>query len=115
LLIAMTVGIGALWLWASWHLPHPADVSIRTLLPGAILFGVGASALHIATVLWYGHRIEHRSELYGSLGTAVGSLAWLYLLGRLSISSAVVNASLWRRRHVPAGAEGPGRVDSVSG
>jgi uncharacterized BrkB/YihY/UPF0761 family membrane protein len=98
LLIMMIVVVVAVWLAASWKLPHPPEVSLTDLLPGAIVFGIGGEALHLVTVLWYGHKIEHSSELYGGLGAAVGLLAWLYLLGRLAIASAVVNATLWRRK-----------------
>ena len=90
---------GVAWLAASRALPHPADVPTRALVPGAIVFALGTEVLHILTVVWYANRLEHRSELYGGLGAAVVLLAWLYLLGRLMIASAVVNASLWRRSH----------------
>ena len=96
---------GAVWLAASRALPHPADVPIRALIPGAIVFALGTEVLHVLTVVWYANRLEHRSELYGGLGAAVVLLAWLYLLGRLAITSAVVNASLWRRAH-PADGDG---------
>jgi len=97
---------GLVWLAASWALPHPTDVPIRALVPGAIIFALGTEVLHLLTVVWYANRLEHRSELYGGLGAAVVLLAWLYLLGRLTIASAVVNASLWRRAH-PARGGGP--------
>ena len=71
------------------------------------MFAIGAEVLHVITVVWYAKRLEHSSELYGGLGAAVVLLAWLYLLGRLTISSAVVNASLWRRSH-PVSEDGPG-------
>ena len=96
-LILMVVFIGVVWLAASWKLPHPPEVPLTALIPGAVMVAVGAEALHLVTVLWFAHKIEHSSELYGGLGIAVGLLAWLYLLGRLAIASAVVNATLWRR------------------
>jgi uncharacterized BrkB/YihY/UPF0761 family membrane protein len=99
LLVLMIALIAAIWLVASWKLPHPAEASIVDLVPGTIVFAVGAELLHLVTVLWYGHKLEHSSELYGGLGAAVGLLAWLYLLGRLAMTSAIVNATLWRRKH----------------
>jgi membrane protein len=101
LLLLMVVFVGAVWLAASWKLPHPPEVPLTALVPGAILVAMGAEVLHVVTVLWYAHKIEHSSELYGSLGIAVGLLAWLYLLGRLAIASAVLNATLWRRKNGP--------------
>jgi membrane protein len=101
LLLMMVVFLGVVWLAASWKLPHPPELPLTALIPGAVLVAVGAEVLHVVTVLWFAHKIEHSSELYGGLGIAVGLLAWLYLLGRLTIASAVVNATLWRRKHGP--------------
>jgi len=105
--LVLIVVYGVVWLAASRALPHPAGVPVRALVPGAILFALGTEVLHVLTVVWYANRLEHRSELYGGLGAAVVLLAWLYLLGRLTIASAVVNASLWRRSH-PVPDDGPG-------
>jgi uncharacterized BrkB/YihY/UPF0761 family membrane protein len=106
LLLVLMLAVAAVWLLASWKLPHPPEVPLRAFVPGTILVAVGVEALHVATVLYYAGRIEHSSELYGGLGAAVGLLAWLYLVGRLAIGSAVVNASLWRRSH-PDAADAP--------
>lgn len=105
--LVLIVIYGVVWLVASRALPHPQEVPMRALLPGAIVFALGTEVLHILTVVWYANRLEHRSELYGGLGAAVVLLAWLYLLGRLAITSAVVNASLWRRAH-PVADDGHG-------
>jgi uncharacterized BrkB/YihY/UPF0761 family membrane protein len=107
LMFLLMLVVGAVWVFASWKLPHPTDVPVRALVPGAVVMAVGIEVLHIATVLYYANRITHSSELYGGLGAAVGLLAWLYLLGRLMIGSAVINASLWRRSH-PVPGDGPG-------
>ena len=105
--LVLMVIYGVVWLAASRALPHPSDVPMRALVPGAVVFALGTEVLHVLTVVWYANRLEHRSELYGGLGAAVVLLAWLYLLGRLAITSAVVNASLWRRSH-PAADDEPG-------
>jgi uncharacterized BrkB/YihY/UPF0761 family membrane protein len=108
LLLLLGAFVGGIWLVASWKLPHPAEIEVRELVPGAVLVAVGVEALHLLTVLWYSNKIAHSSELYGSLGAAVGLLAWLYLLGRLTIASVVLNATLWRRRHAgPVGSDDP--------
>ena len=103
LLLALAIGVGGVWLFASWKLPHPDDVPLQGLVPGALVFALGTGVMHFVTVLWYAHKVAHSTELYGALGAAVGLLAWLYILGRLTIASAVVNASLWRRKHGPGG------------
>ena len=86
--------------------PAPPRGAGEGARPRSIVFAIGTEVLHVLTVVWYAKRLEHSSELYGGLGAAVVLLAWLYLLGRLTISSAVVNASLWRRSH-PVPDDGP--------
>ena len=57
--------------------------------------------------------VESKSDTYGAIGTAVALLLWAYLLGRLVVGSAALNASLWRRqesRSVPSSSD---RVDTV--
>jgi uncharacterized BrkB/YihY/UPF0761 family membrane protein len=87
----------ALWFGISYLLPH-GDAPWTALLPGAALVGFGAMALHLITVFYVSYRISRSSALYGSLGAAIAILAWAYLVGRLVVSSAVLNASLYRER-----------------
>jgi len=88
---------GALWLAASTQLPH-ADADRRALLPGAAIVAVGIAVLHFATIYYFAPKLTRAPALYGSLGTAATLLAWLFLIARLMVSSAFVNATLWRRR-----------------
>lgn len=87
----------AVWFGVSYLLPH-GDAPWTALLPGAVMVGVGAMALHLITVFYVSYRISRSSALYGSLGAAIAILAWAYLVGRLVVSSAVLNASLYRER-----------------
>lgn len=86
-----------LWLAVSLVLPH-RDVEWTGLLPGAVLFGVGAQVLHLVTVVYLIGRIDRASDVYGSLGIAVVLLLWLYLLGRLVVAAPVLNATLAAQR-----------------
>jgi uncharacterized BrkB/YihY/UPF0761 family membrane protein len=95
--VATVVAFFAFWLLASSFLPH-GDAPWRALIPGAALFAVGVEGLHLLSVYFLGHRVQSASELYGSLGVAAAILAWLYLLGRLMVASAMLNATLWERR-----------------
>jgi uncharacterized BrkB/YihY/UPF0761 family membrane protein len=96
--IASVTVYGLLWLAASMALPHARDAGWRDLLPGALLLAAGAQVLHLVTVFYLAGRIESASELYGALGSASAVLLWLYLIGRLVVGSAVLNATLWERR-----------------
>jgi len=86
----------ALWLAVSVLLPH-ADAHWRALLPGALLFALGVGLMHFATVYWFAPKLAKEGALYGSLGTAAVLLLWLYILSRIVVASAFLNATRWRR------------------
>jgi uncharacterized BrkB/YihY/UPF0761 family membrane protein len=88
----------ALWVIVSWYLPNRAS-SWEELLPGAVLFGVGAFGLHAITIYWIAREIENKTNTYGAIGAALTLLLWAYLLGRVMAASAVLNMALWERRH----------------
>ena len=75
----------------------PRTCPLIALVPGALLFAVGAEVLHIATVVWFPHHLESKSDVYGTLGVSLALLLWAYLLGRLITLAAVLNAALWKR------------------
>ena len=93
----MAVVYFAIWLGASWLLPHAADAPWTAMIPGAVLFAVGIEAIHLFSVLWLSREITHASQTYGSLGVAVSLLGGLYLFGWLVVASAMLNASRWER------------------
>jgi uncharacterized BrkB/YihY/UPF0761 family membrane protein len=84
-------------LWIMNKLPH-RSASWRDLLPGAVLVAFGTEVIHIVVVLYLVPKLGHSSELYGALGTATVILLWLYLLARLVVAAAFLNAALWDHR-----------------
>jgi uncharacterized BrkB/YihY/UPF0761 family membrane protein len=94
-LIPMVIG-GALWVGISWILPH-GDARWTALLPGAGLVAVGMAVLHFATVYYFAPKLTRAPALCGSLGTSATLLAWLFVISRVSVSAAFLNATLWRR------------------
>jgi|SoiMethySBSTD1v2_1073268.scaffolds.fasta_scaffold144096_2 membrane protein len=95
-LAVYTVAPFVVWWFASTWLPH-RDCPLIALAPGALLFAIGMEALHIATVVWFPHHLESKSDVYGTLGVSLALLLWAYLLGRLITLAAVLNAALWTR------------------
>jgi uncharacterized BrkB/YihY/UPF0761 family membrane protein len=85
----------AVWLGVSMLLPHGA-APWTALIPGAMLVAVGAQVLHLGTTLFVAGRLEHASATYGAFGAAFTILVWLYLLSRILVSSAMLNAALWQ-------------------
>ena len=85
-------------LWIMDKLPHRGS-SWRDQLPGAVLVGVGTQLIHLAVVLYLAPKIGRSSELYGALGTATVLLLWLYLVARLIVAAAFLNAAVWEHHH----------------
>jgi uncharacterized BrkB/YihY/UPF0761 family membrane protein len=95
---AVLVAVQALvWLGISITLPHAA-ARWTDLIPGAVLFGVGLFVVHAFNLYMLEFVHKSRSNTYGSLGTATTILFSLYLVGRLVVSSAVLNSVLYTRR-----------------
>lgn len=86
-----------IWLVVSHLLPH-GDATWRDLAPGALLVAIGVQLIHLGTVLFIAGRIEHASETYGSLGVAFTLLVWLFVVSRVIVASAMLNAALAHKR-----------------
>ena len=88
---------GAIWLGLSRRLPG-RDRRMSTLLPGAVIVGVGFLAVNVVTqlvIVWLGNT---REDTYGALGLAATILFSLWLTSRVIVVSAVADAALWSRR-----------------
>jgi len=88
---------GAIWLGLSRRLPG-RDRRMSTLLPGAVVVGVGFLAVNVFTqllIVWLGNT---REDTYGALGLAATILFSLWLTSRVIVVSAVADAALWSRR-----------------
>jgi membrane protein len=98
LLVALVImGISfTAWWWVSWQLPH-SSVTARQLIPGAALVAVGTEVLYLLSTYWIGHLVARKSHTYGAIGTALAVLLWVYVLGRIIVASAGVNAALSQR------------------
>ncbi len=102
-----TAPLAAFWLWASLRLPH-RDAPWRALLPGAILVAIGFQVLHVLIVEFLVPKLEKSTTLYGSLGAMTTLLFFMYFVGRLVVTSPILNSSLHHelRTHGDAGLGG---------
>jgi membrane protein len=91
--IVAVVAFAAIWLALAWLLPH-GDADWKALIPGALLVALGVQVIHLGTVLFIAGRIERSSETYGSLGVAFTLLFWLFVVSRVIVASAMLNAAL---------------------
>ena len=87
----------AIWLGVSILLPH-GTAPWKALAPGALLVAVGMQVVHLGTVLFVADRVERASATYGSFGAALTILVWLYVVSRVIVGSAMLDAALWERR-----------------
>ncbi len=91
------VAVSVWWLLVSWRLPH-RDARRRDLVPGAIIMAAGLELIADVSTYLIAPRVESSQSTYGALGIAATLLFGLYLVSRLVVASAVVNATAQERR-----------------
>lgn len=95
--IVVAAGFTGLWLWVSMQLPH-RDAGWMDLLPGALTVGVGVGILQVGAAYLLGPYALEKQGTYGALGLAAALLLGLWVVGRLLVGGAEVNATLWERK-----------------
>lgn len=83
-----------------------ADVPWTSILPGAVLMGVGMRLLGLAASTYFAYRLDHSNDLYGALGLAVVMMLFLFLVARLFVVAQFLNATLHRRGEPLPSADG---------
>jgi uncharacterized BrkB/YihY/UPF0761 family membrane protein len=91
----------ALWLAVSSRLPHAAG-GWKHLVPGALLVGTGAQAVQQLATWFLAPKLASATQLYGLLGIVATALFGLYILARLIIAAATLNASVGEQRSAAA-------------
>jgi uncharacterized BrkB/YihY/UPF0761 family membrane protein len=91
------VPFAGVWLLISLRLPH-RDAPWTALIPGALLFGLGVQLLNIFAAYVLTPWALSKQGTYGALGLAAALLLSLFLISRLVVAAAVLNATLWERR-----------------
>ena len=86
-----------IWLAAGELFPH-GTATLADRLPGSLLYGIGTLGISLFNLLFIGWLIDERQDSYGALGAAAALLFSMYLTGRLIVASAVLSATMWRRR-----------------
>ena len=95
--IATAAGFAGIWLLVSLRLPH-RDAGWLDLAPGAGLFGVGLGITQILAAYLLAPYALAKQGTYGALGLAAALLFGLFIVGRLIVTAAEVNATLWERK-----------------
>ena len=76
-------------------------VTMRQVLPGALIVGAGTYLLTLAGGVYVQHVVARASSLYGSFATMVGLFAWIALLVQVFVYGTLVDVvrveRLWPR------------------
>ncbi len=92
--LALTLGLYiGVALFVPWVLLNGL-VSVRGLLPGALIFGVLNAIMRPFTDLWLPRSLEASALRYGSIGVAFTYLAWLYVIAWVFLAAAVLGSVL---------------------
>ncbi len=94
--LVLTLPYAGLWLLVSLQLPHRGS-DWKALVPGALLCGAGVEVLHVFTAYVLEPYAVAKEGTYGAMGAAAALLLGLFLLSRLVVAGAVLNATLWER------------------
>ncbi len=95
--IAVAAGFAGTWLLISLRLPH-RGVHWTALVPGALAFGLGLGVIQVFAIYLLAPYALAKQGTYGVLGIAAALLLGLFILGRLIVAAAEINATLWRRK-----------------
>lgn len=98
--ISLAVQMGLLLVTMAF-LPHRTR-SVWDLVPGAALFASCMLALQLVAQYYLPQRVASSSELYGSLGVALGILFYLWCIASLLVLVAFVNAVWFDRAGILA-------------
>ena len=106
--IAVAAGFAGVWLLISLRLPH-RGAHWTALVPGALAFGLGLGVIQLFAIYLLAPYALAQQGTYGVLGLAAALLLGLFVIGRLIVAAAEINATLWQREARKGHAEAPER------
>jgi YihY family inner membrane protein len=95
ILASLVVNVGLFIV--AFRLLTPKQVGWSSLLPGAVVGGVGWTALQLFGGLLVEHSLRNTSKEYGTFAVVLGLLGFLYVAAQLSVYCAEMNVVLARR------------------
>ena len=94
--VPCALALASLWLLVSLRVAH-ADARWTRLLPGSFFYAVGVILVVLFNTLVLEQLLEAKSSTYGALGIAATLLLGFFLIGRVMVGAAVLNATLYDR------------------
>ena len=95
--MALAVGLNFGLFLAGFRILTVPAVPTRHLLPGAVLGGLGWSALQAFGGYLLIHQLRHASQVYGFFASVLGLVSWLQLSAQLTLFAAELNVVRARR------------------
>jgi membrane protein len=96
ILAAIAINIGVLL--AAYRVLTATRLTMRQLLPGSVVAGVGFSILQLIGATVVQRAIRSATPVYGDFATVIALLSWLSLHGLIALVGAEANAALDRHR-----------------
>jgi len=94
--IVTAVVYSAGWFMVSLSLPRRTR-DPGAALPGAVVLGFALAALQWVMQFYLPTRLEHSTAMSGTLGVSVAALGYMFLIGRLMVSSLILDAVIYDR------------------
>jgi uncharacterized BrkB/YihY/UPF0761 family membrane protein len=76
----------------------PKSIGTRSLVPGAVVAGIGWGILQLVGTYLVAHQLRHSSQIYGYFASILGLIAFLYLAAQITLYAAELNVV--RTRHL---------------
>lgn len=90
----LPIGINTLMFWAMYYWVPSVNVSRKASLIGALVTGVTWEMLNNAFTWYLSSGLDQYRLVYGSVGTVVALLFWVYLTGTIAVLGAHITASI---------------------
>ena len=95
--VVLSLVISFLLFISAYRVLTPPVVKTRSLLPGAVLAGIGWTVLQAVGTYLVGHTLRNASVTYGVFALVLGLVFWISLVVRLVVYSSELNVVLSRR------------------
>ena len=94
---ALAIGLNVGLFLVGFRILTVPAVPTRQLVPGAVLGGLGWSALQAFGGYLVIHQLRHASQVYGFFASVLGLVSWLQLSAQLTLYAAELNVVRARR------------------
>jgi YihY family inner membrane protein len=95
--LVLSLAVNILMYWGGFAIVVRIPKEQRAVWPGAVIAGVGWTALQFAGAQLVSHQLRHLSNLYGTFATILGLVWWVALGAMITVYAAEANVVLTRR------------------